>query len=79
MFACFSKAVNKSVWAPAIIGAAIGLVSRVVSRKASGMRITRMEVPENNNSKKQLLSMNDFVASAKAGNIEELLKQKCEK
>ncbi len=78
VFACFSKAVNKSVWAPAIIGAAIGLVSRVVSRKASGMRITRMEVPENNNSKKQLLSMNDFVASAKAGNIEELLKQKCE-
>ena len=76
VFACFSKAVNKSVWAPAIIGAAIGLVSRVVSRKASGMRITRMEVPENNNSKKQLLSMNEFMESAKAGNTEELLNEK---
>lgn len=78
VFACFSKIVNKSAWAPAIIGAAIGLVSRVVSRLSSGMRITRMDVPENNNSKKQLLSMNDFVESAKAGNAEELLKRKCE-
>lgn len=76
VFACFSKAVNKSVWAPAIIGACIGLVSRVVSRLSSGMRITRMEVPENNNSKKQSLSINEFVKSAKKGNAEELLTQK---
>jgi len=76
VFACFSKAVNKSVWAPAIIGACIGLVSRVVSRLSSGMRITRMEVPENNNSKKQSLSINEFVKSAKEGNTEELLNQK---
>jgi len=65
VFACFSKAVNKSVWAPAIIGACIGLVSRVVSRLSSGMRITRMEVPDN-----------EFVKSAKEGNTEELLNQK---
>lgn len=76
VFACFSKAVNKSVWAPAIIGACIGLVSRVVSRLTSGMRITRMEVPENNNSKKSQISMNEFVKSAKEGNAEELLNQK---
>ena len=76
VFACFSKAVNKSVWAPAIIGAAIGLVSRVISRKASGMRITRMEVPENNSLNKQLLSMNEFMESVKAGNTEELLNEK---
>lgn len=76
VFACFSKAVNKSVWAPAIIGACIGLVSRVVSRLSSGMKITRMEVPENNNSKKQSLSINEFVKSAKEGNTEELLNQK---
>lgn len=76
VFACFSKAVNKSVWAPAIIGACIGLVSRVVSRLTSGMRITRMEVPENNNSKKSQISMNEFVKSAKKGNTEELLNEK---
>ena len=76
VFACFSKIVNKSVWAPAIIGTAIGLVSRVVSRKASGMRITRTEVPKNNNLNKQFLSMNEFIESVKAGNTEELLNKK---
>ncbi|MCX4274937.1 MAG: hypothetical protein OSJ27_04035 [Candidatus Gastranaerophilales bacterium] len=76
VFACFSKIVNRSVWAPAIIGAAIGLVSRVVSRKASGMRITRMDVPESNNFERQLISMNEFMESVKAGNAEELLNEK---
>ncbi len=74
VFACFSKTINKSPWAPAIIGAGIGLVSRVVSRLSSGMRITRMDVPEH--AKTTMPSMNEFMESAKAGNIAELLDKK---
>ncbi len=76
VFACFSKIVNKNAWAPAIIGAGIGLVSRVISRLTSNMPITRIEVPENNNLKKSLISMNEFLESAKEGKVGELLSQK---
>lgn len=74
VFACFSKTINKSPWAPAIIGAGIGLVSRVISRLSSGMKITRMDVSEY--SKTIAPSMNEFVESAKTGNTTELLNKK---
>ena len=76
VFACFSRTVNSNVWAPAIIGTVIGLVSRVISRKLSGMRITRIDVPEKNNHKKHFISMNEFIESAENGNIEKLSKEK---
>lgn len=46
VFACFSKFVNANIWASALIGTAIGLVSRVYSRVSSGMPIRRMDVPQ---------------------------------
>lgn len=46
VFACFSKFVNSSPWAPAIVGAAIGFVSRIVSRLSSNMPIRRIAAPK---------------------------------
>lgn len=74
VFACFSKTINKSPWAPAIIGAGIGLVSRVISRMSSGMKITRMDAPEH--PKTIAPSMSEFMESIKAGNVEEVLHKK---
>lgn len=74
VFACFSKTINKSPWAPAIIGAGIGLVSRIVSRLSSGMQITRMKVADH--PKTLMLSINEFIESAKIGNTKELLDKK---
>jgi len=44
IFACFSKFINSKEWAPAVVGTIISLISRVISRKQAGMRITRMKV-----------------------------------
>ncbi len=74
VFACFSKTVNKSAWAPAIIGTAIGLVSRVYSRLSSGMRLTRMNVPVKSNISTP--TMNEFRQAAKEGNLNELSSKK---
>ncbi len=74
VFACFSKTINKSPWAPAIIGAGIGLVSRVISRLSSGMRITRMDVPERH--KTIVPTMNEFMESIKTGSVTGLLDKK---
>ncbi len=76
VFACFSKTVNKSVWAPAIIGAGIGLASRIISRLSSRMKITRMDVPKTDGFKKQVLSMNEFMELTKADNNKEQVNQK---
>ena len=76
VFSCFSKTINKSPWAPAIIGTCIGLVSRVVSRLSSGMRITRMDVQERPAT--IIPSLNEFLESAKTGSTEELLIKKQE-
>ena len=46
LLSCFSSFVNSKLWASALFGTAISLVSRVISRKSSGMRLTRMDVPE---------------------------------
>lgn len=74
VFACFSKTINKSPWAPAIIGAGIGLVSRIISRLSSGMRITRMKVTEY--PKMSVPSITEFFEAAKNGNTKELLNNK---
>lgn len=46
LLSCFSSFVNANLWASALFGTAISMVSRVISRKSSGMRLTRMDVPE---------------------------------
>lgn len=74
--ACFSKQVNSSPWAPALISTAIGLVSRIISRKTSGMQITRVKVPES--SKTGIPTINEFVKSAKENSTKELLDKKQE-
>ncbi len=62
LLACFSKIVNKSVWAPAILSTLIALVSRIISRKSSGMPLGRIKTIENNTN---VVSINDFIAKAK--------------
>ena len=64
IFSCFSKFVNSNVWAPAIIGAGIGLVSRVLSRLTSGMPIRRIK--PNPEEKINFTSIDDYVKSAKS-------------
>ncbi len=46
LLSCFSGFVNSNLWASALFGTAISLVSRIISRKSSGMRLTRMDAPE---------------------------------
>lgn len=65
VFACFSKTVNSSVMATALIGTAIGLVSRVISRVTSKMPIRRMEVPKQINYKTP--TMDKVIKNAKKG------------
>ncbi len=74
VFACFSKTINKSPWAPAIIGAGIGLVSRVISRLTSGMKITRMKAPKQNQLSN--ITLDEFANCAKTQNFEELNNKK---
>lgn len=84
VFATCSKLVNSSVWAPAIISAGIGFVSRIISRLSSHMPIFRIDVPETNKGKDTptsvlsapLLSMGEFAQSAKNGNVKEFLDTK---
>lgn len=66
VLACFSKMVNKSVWAPAIISTVIGLVSRIVSRKSSGMPLGKIKIPENNIN--NIISISDYIEKVKSGN-----------
>ena len=72
--ACFSKMVNKSIWAPAILSTFISLVSRVVSRKLSGMPIRRIKVPEKNVN--NLISIENYIADIKSENINTVNKSK---
>lgn len=65
VFSCFSKTVNSSVWATALISTGIGLASRVISRISSKMPIGRIEVPDSNG--KKMLKMEDFLNSIKDG------------
>lgn len=55
--ACLTKFVNANLWTSALISTGISLVSRIVSRKMSGMPLNRVNVPEN--------SMNEFMKAAK--------------
>lgn len=55
--ACLTKFVNANLWTSALISTGISLVSRIISRKMSGMPLTRVKVPEN--------SMNEFMKAAK--------------
>lgn len=45
VMACLSKFVNKNIWASALVGVAISTISRIISRKSSGMRLTRTDAP----------------------------------
>ena len=72
--ACFSKWVNKSVWAPAIITALIGLISRIVSRKASNMPLGRIKIPNSSNK----LTFNEFQEKIKSNEADKLFEKKTE-
>ena len=74
VLACFSKMVNKSVWAPAIISTLIGLVSRIISRKTSGMPLGRIEAPEQKTIKTP--DINNFIEKVKANEIQGLFENK---
>ena len=75
VFSCFSKIVNSSVWATAIISTAIGLVSRVISRLSSNMPLGRIEVPDSNNNK-VTFQIEDFINSIKDGNVPDVVQNK---
>ncbi len=77
VFACFSKTINKSPWAPAIIGAGIGIVSRIISRLSSGMRLTRIDASKQPN--RIIPSINEFIESAEGGDTDELMHKKQQK
>ncbi len=74
VFACFSKIVNKSIWGSAVIGAVIGLVSRVLSRLSSNMPIRRIKVPPQNSA--YALTMKEFAQASKEGKIQEAQNKK---
>ena len=57
LLSCFSKFVNSNLWASALFGTAISTISRIISRKSSGMRLTRANVPEH--------SINEFQKAIK--------------
>ncbi len=75
VFACFSQTVNKSIWGSALIGTAIGLVSRTVSRVSSGMPIKRIKVSDK---KDFSMEMNEYIKATKENNIKDLEKRKQE-
>ena len=57
LLSCFSSFVNSNLWASALFGTAISTISRIISRKSSGMRLTRANVPEH--------SINEFQKAIK--------------
>ncbi len=58
LLSCFSRFVNSNLWASALLGTAISTVSRIISRKSSKMRLTRVDVPE--------YSLKEFQKAAKS-------------
>ena len=74
IFTMFTKLVNKSVMASALIAAGIGLASRIVSRLVSGMPIFRIKVPDRENQKP--VSIKDFIEAAKQGKTKDILDKK---
>ena len=69
--ALFSKLINKSIWAPAIVSTSIGLISRIVSRKVSNMPIRRIKTTNNANQ----LTFNKFQEKIKANQTDELFEK----
>lgn len=57
VMACFAKLSQSNIWFNVASGVGVSTVARILSRKMSGMRLTRMEAPEH--------SMNEFVKAAK--------------
>lgn len=57
VLACFAKLASNNIWFSVASGVGVSTVARILSRKMSGMRITRMKAPEN--------SMAEFVKAAK--------------
>ncbi len=55
--ACFAKLSQSNIWFSVASGVGVSTLARILSRKMSGMRITRMKAPEN--------SMSEFVKAAK--------------
>ncbi len=55
--ACFAKLSQSNIWFSVASGVGVSTLARILSRKMSGMRITRMKAPEN--------SMAEFVKAAK--------------
>lgn len=56
--ACFAKLSQSNIWFSVASGVGVSTLARILSRKMSGMRITRMKAPEN--------SMAEFVKAAKS-------------
>lgn len=57
VMACFAKLSQSNIWFNVASGVGVSTVARILSRKMSGMRLTRMKAPEN--------SMAEFVKAAK--------------
>lgn len=57
VMACFAKQASGNLWFNILSGTGVSLAARIISRKMSGMRLTRMKAPEN--------SMAEFVKAAK--------------
>lgn len=57
VMACFAKLSQSNIWFNVASGVGVSTVARILSRKMSGMRLTRMKAPEH--------SMNEFVKAAK--------------
>ncbi len=55
--ACFPKLSQTNIWFSVASGVGVSTLARILSRKMSGMRLTRMKAPEN--------SMNEFIKAAK--------------
>ena len=69
--ALFSKLINKSIWAPAIVSTAIGLISRVASRKVSNMPIRRIKATNTTNQ----LTFNKFQEKIKSNQTDKLFEK----
>ncbi len=57
VMACFAKQASSNLWFNVLSGTGVSLLARIISRKISGMPLTRMKAPEN--------SMAEFVKAAK--------------
>ena len=69
--ALFSKLINRSIWAPAIVSTGISLISRIVSRKASKMPIKRIAAPNTTNQ----LTFTKFQEKIKSNQADELFEK----